>query len=128
MQLKFYQCKHCGKIIAILKDSQVPTICCGEAMEELVARTSEGDVASEKHVPVIETNDNKVLVTVGSVIHPSENEHYIEWILLQTDQGLQKKWLAPGNSPKAEFAILPGENVIAAYEYCSLHKLWKAEC
>lgn len=125
MQLKFYYCKHCGKIIAIVKDSQVPTICCGEEMLELIPGTSDG--IAEKHVPVIKVTGNTVSVTVGSKIHPSENEHYIEWILLQTDKGLQQKWLSPGNAPKADFAVMTGEHVEAAYEFCNLHKLWKAD-
>lgn len=125
MQLKFYYCKKCGKIISIIKDSGTPTICCGEEMQELVPGTSDG--ASEKHVPVIKVEGNTVSVTVGSQLHPSVPEHYIEWILLQTDKGIQKKLLAPGNRPSADFAVMSGERVEAAYEYCNLHKLWKAD-
>ena len=65
-----------------------------------------------------------VTVTVGSEMHPMAAEHYIEWILLQTNQGIQKKWLKPGDEPKANFAIVTGEKVEAAYEFCNLHKLW----
>lgn len=124
MQLKFFYCKTCGKIIAIVKDSAVPTVCCGSEMEELVPGVS--DWAGEKHVPVIKVLGNTVSVTVGAKIHPSEKEHYIEWILLQTDRGVQQKWLKAGNAPKAEFAIMSGERVEAAYEYCNIHKLWRA--
>lgn len=94
-------------------------------MEELVPGTSDG--AAEKHIPVIKITGNTVSVTVGSKIHPSAAEHYIEWILLQTDQGVQQKWLAPGNSPQVDFAVMTGERVEAAYEYCNIHKLWKAD-
>ena len=125
MQLKFYYCKHCGKIIAIVKNSGTPTICCGEAMVELIAGTTDGP--AEKHVPVIKVSGNTVSVTVGAKIHPSETEHYIEWILLQTDKGIQQKWLDPGNSPNVDFAIMSGEKVEAAFEYCNIHKLWKAD-
>lgn len=125
MQLKFYYCKHCGKIIAIVKNSGTPTICCGEAMVELIPGTTDGPV--EKHVPVIKVSGNTVSVTVGAKIHPSETEHYIEWILLQTDKGIQQKWLDPGNSPNVDFAIMSGEKVEAAFEYCNIHKLWKAD-
>lgn len=125
MQLKFYYCKHCGKIIAMVKDSGMPTICCGEAMMELIPGTTDG--AAEKHIPVIKVSGTTVSVTVGSKLHPSVADHYIEWILLQTDKGIQQKWLKPGNAPNMEFAIMTGEKVEAAYEYCNLHKLWKAD-
>lgn len=93
MQLKFYFCRHCGKIVAIVKDSGTPTVCCGEEMQALVPGTSDG--ASEKHIPVIKVSGNTVSVTVGSKLHPSESEHYIEWILLQTDNksGLSREIL-----------------------------------
>lgn len=124
MELKFFFCKLCGKIVTIIKDSGTPTVCCGEAMTELLPGTT--DAATEKHVPVIAANGNTVTVTVGSTLHPMLEEHYIEWIVLQTNLGIQKKCLKPGQEPKAEFALLPGEKVEAAYEYCNLHKLWKA--
>lgn len=123
MRIKFYYCKHCGKIINVVKDSGVPTICCGEEMEELIPITE--DSGMEKHIPVIKIHGNHVTVTVGSTLHPMAAEHYIEWILLQTTQGLHKKWLKPGEEPKAEFAIVTGEKVCAAYEYCNIHRLWK---
>lgn len=125
MQLKFYYCKTCGKIISIVKDSGTPTICCGNEMQLLVpeARTEIG----EKHIPIIKVSGNLVTVTVGSKIHPSEAEHYIEWILLQTDRGIQQKYLAPGISPEIDFAVMTGERVQAAYDYCNIHKLWKSE-
>ncbi len=123
--MKFYVCKHCGKIIVMLKETAVPTICCGEAMSELVPGTT--DAAVEKHVPVIATSGNKVTVTVGSVAHPMAEEHHIEWILLNTTKGNQRKLLKPGEEPKAEFMLLDGEKPVAAYEYCNLHGLWKGE-
>lgn len=123
--MKFYRCAKCGKIIEIVKDTGVPTICCGEEMKELIPGTSDG--ASEKHVPVISVRGNKVTVTVGSVEHPMLPEHYIEWIILETDKGVQKKTLQPGQKPAAEFVLSEGEKVLAAYEYCNLHRLWKAE-
>lgn len=91
--------------------------------EELTANTTDG--AHEKHVPVIEKNSNTVTVKVGSVEHPSIPEHYIEWILLETEQGFQIHYLKPGMKPEATF--LTTEKVIAVYEYCNLHGLWKAE-
>ena len=91
--------------------------------EELIANTTDG--AHEKHVPVIEQNGNTVTVKVGSVEHPSLPAHYIEWILLETEQGFQIHYLKPGMKPETTFQ--PGEKVKAAYEYCNLHGLWKAE-
>ena len=125
MQLKFFYCKHCGKIISMVKDGSPETICCGEPMSELIPGVTDG--AAEKHIPVIRVSGTTVSVTVGSKLHPSENEHYIEWILLQKDKGIQQKRLYPGNIPEADFAIMIGEKVEAAYEYCNLHKLWKAD-
>ena len=91
--------------------------------EEMTANTTDG--AYEKHVPVIEQNGSTVIVKVGSVEHPSLPEHYIEWILLETEQGFQIHYLKPGMKPEAIF--LTKEKVKAAYEYCNLHGLWKAE-
>lgn len=125
MELKFYYCRHCGKVIVIVKDSGMPTICCGEEMQVLELSVTDG--AFEKHIPVIKKLGNKVCVAVGSIPHPSLEEHYIEWILLQTDRGIQKKYLKPGQEPKAHFLLVPGEKITAAYEYCNLHKLWKSE-
>ena len=109
----------------MVKSTDVPTMCCGEAMEELIPGVTDGD--NEKHIPVIKVTGNTVTVTVGSKLHPSEAQHYIEWILLQTDRGIQQKWLNPGNAPKVDFAIMTGERIEAAYEYCNLHKLWKVD-
>lgn len=125
MDMKFYKCKHCGQMVAIVKETGVPLICCGEPMEEIVAGTT--DAAVEKHVPVYEVKDNKVVVTVGSVEHPMLDVHYIEWVSLQTKQGNQRKALKPGDAPKVEFAICEGDEVEAVYAYCNLHSLWKAE-
>ena len=91
--------------------------------EELTANTTDG--AHEKHVPVIEQSGNAVTVKVGSVEHPSLPAHYIEWILLETEQGFQIRYLKPEMKPEATF--LTNEKVKAAYEYCNLHGLWKAE-
>ena len=125
MELKFYRCKICGKIIAIVKDTGVPTICCGEEMEQIIPGTT--DAAVEKHVPVITVNGNTVEVKVGSVDHPMLSEHYIEWIALSTKQGNQRKCLKAGDAPVAKFAIVDGDEVVAAYAYCNLHSLWASK-
>ena len=94
-------------------------------MEELTPNTSDG--AGEKHVPVIKKDGNKVTVEVGSVAHPMLEAHYIMFVLLETKKGVQRVDLAPDTEPKAEFVLADGDEVVAAYEYCNLHGLWKAE-
>ena len=123
MEMKFYRCAHCGKIIAVVKESGVPVMCCGQKMQEIIPGTT--DAAAEKHVPVYEVKDNVVTVCVGSVAHPMTEEHYIEWVSLQTSSGNQRKALRPGDEPKVRFAILEGDEVEAVYVYCNLHSLWK---
>lgn len=123
--MKFYRCAHCGNIVAYIHDSGVRAICCGEEMKELIPNTT--DAAGEKHVPVIGVDGQTVTVAVGSVEHPMMDVHYIEWIMLETKQGRQRKALKPGDKPVAVFALVPGDEVVAAYEYCNLHSLWKAE-
>ena len=123
MEMNFYICEHCGNIIAKVKDSGVPVMCCGQKMTEIEAGTT--DAAVEKHVPVVEVKDSKVYVTVGEVAHPMVPEHYIEWIALCTDKGNQRKCLKPGDDPKVCFAICDDEKVEAVYAYCNLHSLWK---
>jgi len=120
--MKFLKCKICGKIVAVVNDRQVPTICCGQPMEEMVPNTSDGAV--EKHVPVFEVEGNIVHVKVGSVDHPMLDNHYIEWIAIQTNLGNQRKVLKPGEKPEAQFALLPGEKVLAVLEHCNLHGLF----
>ena len=124
MELKFFRCEHCGNIIEMVEDKGVPVVCCGQRMTELVAGTSDG--AREKHVPVYEVKDNIVHVKVGEVAHPMIPEHYIELIVLQTKNGVQRKELNPGDKPEACFALCDGDEVEAVYAYCNLHGLWKA--
>ena len=93
--------------------------------KELIPNTT--DAAGEKHVPVINVSGNNVTVSVGSVEHPSLPAHYIEFIAIETDQGMQMKWGKPGVKPEATFKLVEGEKLLAAYEYCNLHGLWKCE-
>ena len=120
--MKFLKCRHCGKIIAVVNERNVPTICCGEPMSEMIPNTSDGAV--EKHVPVYEVKDNVVTVTVGEVKHPMMENHYIEWIAIETNFGNQRKVLKPGEEPVAKFALLEGEKVIRVVEHCNLHGLY----
>ncbi|MBQ9556974.1 MAG: desulfoferrodoxin FeS4 iron-binding domain-containing protein [Clostridia bacterium] len=122
--MKFYRCEVCGQIVAIVKKTGAPVVCCGKPMQEIVAGSVDASV--EKHVPVVVREGGKVTVSVGSVAHPMAEEHYIEWIALKTKQGNQRKALKPGDEPKACFFICEGDEVEAAYAYCNLHGLWKA--
>lgn len=124
MEMKFYICERCGNMIAMVKNSGVPVMCCGQKMTEIIPGTA--DAAAEKHVPVWEVRDNTVYVTVGEVEHPMLPQHYIEWIAVQTKYGNQRKALHPGEAPKACFALCEGDEVEAVYAYCNLHSLWKA--
>lgn len=125
MEMKFYRCKKCGQIVAMVEKKRCPIMCCGEPMEEIIPGTT--DAAVEKHVPVYEVKDNLVYVTVGSTLHPMIPEHYIQWIALKTKNGNQRKVLTPEDEPKATFALIPGDEVEAVLAYCNLHSLWKAE-
>lgn len=122
-ELRFFICDHCGNIYAVVRDKHVPVMCCGQKMRELVPNTT--DAAQEKHVPVVNIEGTIVTVSVGSVQHPSTEEHYIEWIAIRTKQGAQRKKLSPGAEPKAVFALADGDEFIEAYAYCNLHGLWK---
>ena len=124
MGLKFYRCKHCKNIIVKVKDSNVNVFCCGEEMTELKAGTT--DASQEKHVPVYTVKGNVVDVVVGGVFHPMQEEHLIEFIVLETNKGWQIKHLTSNDEPKASFLLLDGEEVVSVYEYCNLHGLWKA--
>lgn len=120
----FYLCETCGNIITKVVDSKVPVVCCGKPMTEMIPQTA--DATNEKHVPVIEINGNEVTVTVGSTLHPMTEAHYIAWIYLETTRGGQFYYLNPEEQPVAKFRLAEGESVIAAYEYCNVHGLWKA--
>ena len=125
MKQRFFICKHCGNLIAMVKDTGVPVVCCGEKMHELIPGTTDASV--EKHVPVYTVEGSTVHVKVGEVEHPMLPEHYIEWISIQTKQGNQRKELHPGEKPEACFARCKGDVVEAAYPYCTLHSRWKEQ-
>lgn len=124
MEMKFYRCPVCGQIIALVKATGSPVVCCGQPMQEMIPCST--DAALEKHVPVYEVKNGKVHVKVGSVAHPMLEEHYIEWVSLQTKFGNQRKALTPGSAPEVCFSICEGDEVEAVYAYCNLHSLWKA--
>lgn len=124
MEQKFFICERCGNIVAMVKPSGVPVVCCGQPMKELVPGTT--DAAAEKHVPAYRVEGNVVKVAVGEVAHPMAPEHFIEWVSLQTKLGNQRKVLVPGAAPEVSFLIEEGDEVEAVYAYCNLHGLWKA--
>mgnify|MGYP001172384259 FL=1 len=123
-ETRFYICKHCGNLAGLILSSGAPMVCCGEEMTELVANTV--DASREKHVPAVTVEGDRVTVKVGSVPHPMLEEHYIMWVYLQTEKGGQRKCLKPGEAPEAVFTLID-DKPVAAFEYCNLHGLWKAE-
>jgi len=123
--MKFYRCKHCGNLVMMLHKSGVPMICCGEEMEVISENTV--DAAVEKHVPAVTREGNKVHVAIGSVAHPMIDVHYIQWIMLETQNGVQTKFLSPTDAPEADFYIGEHDRPLKAYEYCNIHGLWTIE-
>ena len=120
---KFFICKHCGNLVGLINNSGGKLVCCNEAMTELVANST--DAATEKHLPLISVNGNEVTVTIGSVLHPATEEHFINWIYLQTEKGGQRKWLSSDEEPTVTFILSEDDHPIAAFEYCNIHGLWK---
>ncbi len=123
--MKFYRCEHCGNIVIKLHDSGVPVVCCGQPMTELVPGATDG--AYEKHVPAVTVDGSVIKVQVGEVEHPMMEEHYIQFIVLETSTGYQIKNLKAGDKPVAEFTLAAGDKAVAVYEYCNLHGLWVKE-
>ena len=124
MEQRFFVCEVCGNIIAMVKPSGVPVMCCGRKMTEIKANTT--DASAEKHVPAWKQEGNLVKVQVGSTAHPMIAAHYIEWVSLQTKAGNQRKALVVDGAPEVTFALTDGDAVEAVYAYCNLHGLWKA--
>ncbi len=119
---QIYKCEVCGNIVEVLHTGAGELVCCGQPMTLLKENTT--DAAKEKHVPVIEKSDNSVTVKVGSVAHPMEEKHYIEFIELLADGKVYRKYLKPGDTPEAVFEI--SADKVEARAYCNMHELWKA--
>lgn len=117
-----YKCDQCGNIVQVLVGGGGELVCCGQPMQKLTENTV--DAAKEKHVPVIEKIEGGYKVKVGSVPHPMEEKHYIQWIELIADGKSYFQFLAPGQTPEADFMIDAAS--VSAREYCNLHGLWKA--
>jgi superoxide reductase len=121
-QLQVYKCELCGNIVEVLHGGGGELVCCGEPMKLFVENTV--DAAKEKHVPVIEKTADGVKVKVGSVAHPMEEKHYIEWVEVIVGGKAYRQFLKPGMTPEASFCVKEG--AVVAREYCNIHGLWKA--
>ena len=121
-QLEVYKCTHCGNIVEVLHGGGADIVCCGDPMKLMVEGATDG--ALEKHVPVIEKVDGGYMVKVGSVAHPMEEKHWIEWIELIADGKVYRQELKPGETPEAFFCIKADK--VEARELCNLHGVWKA--
>ncbi len=121
-KLDVFKCDSCGNIVELIHVGGGELVCCGQPMKQMGENTT--DAATEKHVPVVEKTESGIKVSVGDVIHPMEEKHYIEWIQVITKDGVsERKFLNPGESPVVEFTATDYEKV---REYCNLHGLWKA--
>ena len=120
----FYKCDVCDNIVVKVADGGGELCCCKQPMR--VVEPNSTDAAGEKHVPVVERDGDKLVVNVGSVDHPMEDAHSIQWIYVVTEEGVIARCLKPGETPHAEIS-LGGQTPISVYEYCNLHGLWKAE-
>jgi superoxide reductase len=122
-RLQIYKCEVCGNMVEIIHEGAGELVCCDQPMKLMEENTT--DAALEKHVPVIEKTEDGIKVKVGSVPHPMQEEHYIEWIELIADGRAYRQFLSPSEEPEAVFSI--EAQSVTAREYCNLHGLWKSE-
>ncbi len=120
-RLQIYKCEVCGNIVEVLHEGQGELVCCGQPMKLFIENTV--DAAREKHVPVVEKSADAFTVKVGSVPHPMEEQHYIEWVEIIVDGKAYRQFLKPGGSPEASFDVKAEK--VTAREYCNLHGLWR---
>jgi superoxide reductase len=120
--LEIYKCSVCGNIVEVVHAGPGGLVCCNAPMQLMTENTV--DASKEKHVPVIVKGDGQINVTVGSIAHPMEESHYIEWIEIVADGKAYRQFLKPGNAPAATFAVT-AENVTVR-EYCNMHGQWSA--
>ena len=120
---QIYKCETCGNIVEVLHGGPGTLVCCGQPMKLLVEQTA--DATTEKHVPIVEKTDEGFLVRVGSVPHPMEEKHYIEWIQLIANGEAFRKYLNPGDKPEAFFRL--EADIATAREHCNVHGLWKGQ-
>ena len=122
-RLQVYKCATCGNIVEVLTGGAGSLICCGKPMENLTAKTA--DQGKEKHLPVVEEFNGGVKVTIGSVPHPMEEKHYIEWIEIITDGKAYRQFLKPGQAPEAVFNVAAGS--VKVREHCNMHGMWEVQ-
>jgi len=122
-RMQVHKCAICGNIVEVLHAGGGSLVCCGQPMTALVENTV--DASREKHVPVITRTANGVKVTVGSVPHPMEEKHFIQWIEVLTEGRVHRQFLTPGANPEAFFDVTAAK--LSAREYCNLHGLWRAD-
>lgn len=120
----FYRCARCGNVVIKVYDGGGTLACCGEPMEILEPNSS--GASEEKHLPAVEKDGDTITVTVGSVQHPMDDDHFIQWVYLVTEEGVLARCLKPGDAPTATFNVA-GMTPIAVYEYCNKHGLWMVE-
>ncbi|MDL1959314.1 MAG: desulfoferrodoxin [Deltaproteobacteria bacterium] len=120
-KLEIYKCELCGNMVEMVHEGEGELVCCGQPMKLMVENTV--DAAKEKHIPVVEKVDGGFKVKVGSVAHPMEEKHYIEWIELIADGRAYRQFLNPGDAPDAVFRIEADK--VTARAYCNIHTLWK---
>ncbi len=120
--MRFFKCKKCGNVVALVDDKSNRLMCCGEEMVELIP--SSEDAAVEKHVPKVFIDENVVDVKVGEVNHPMDPDHYIVFVAIETNQGIEINKLKPGKEPKTRFTLDENEELFATYAYCNKHGLW----
>jgi len=120
----FFKCEKCGNFLTLIENKGGPLTCCGTDLKALLPNTV--DASNEKHVPAVTKTANGLEVAIGSVLHPMEEAHYIQFIYVETDKGGQFKRLEIGKDPVASFTFVD-EKPMAVYEYCNLHGLWKVE-
>lgn len=123
--MKFYICDKCLNIITFLNDSGVTPICCGDKLKELLPNTV--DATKEKHVPYVEIKDCDVMIQVGQDKHPMQEDHFIKFIVLETDKMSYTVYLKPNDEPVCHFKICKDEKPLRVYEYCNVHGLWMKE-
>ena len=121
-RLQIYKCPLCGNIVEVLHVGGGELVCCGQPMKLIIENTV--DASREKHVPVIEKTADGVRVKVGSIPHPMEDKHFIQWIEVIDGEVLYRRFLKPGLAPEAAFPLKAEK--VEAREYCNLHGLWKA--
>ncbi len=119
-RLQVYRCEVCGNMVEVLHQAKGQLVCCGQPMKLCQENTS--DAAREKHVPVVEKTADGIKVKVGSLPHPMEEDHYIEWVELIAAGKDGRRFLKPGSAPEATFKMEAAQ--VTARAYCNLHGLW----